>query len=221
MGGMQFNNRVMKNLIIIGARGFGREVYDLATQCAGYNIEYVIKGFLDDKIDALDGFENYPQIISSVEAYKIQEEDVFVCAMGAVKWKKHYVELVLQKGGSFINLIHPTTKLNTNALVGIGLLAFMYSNISNDCVIEDFVTIQGYVGLGHDTKIRKWAHLSSYSFTGGFVVLEEESTLNTRATVLPHVIVRKGATVGAASLVIRNVKENTTVFGVPAKKLEF
>jgi len=211
----------MKNLVIVGARGFGREVYDLATQCAGFNIEYVVKGFLDDKSDALEGFANYPQILSSVENYKIEENDVFVCAMGSVKWKKHYAELILAKGGKFINLIHPSTKLNTNAVVGTGLLVFMYANISNDCIIEDFVTIQGYVGLGHDTKICKWGHLSSYSFTGGFVVLEEEVTLNTRATVLPNVIVRKGATVGAASLVIKNVKENTTVFGIPAKKIEF
>ncbi len=211
----------MKNLIIIGARGFGREVYDLATQCSGYNIEYVIKGFLDDKMDALNGFENYPQIISSVEDYEIQENDIFVCALGTVKWKKYYAELILEKGGSFINLIHPSTKLNTNVCVGIGLIVFMYANISNDCIIEDFVTIQGYVGLGHDTKIKKWAHLSSYSFTGGFVILEEESTLNTRATILPHITVRKGATVGASSLVIKNVKEHTTVFGVPAKKLDF
>ncbi|MDQ8013471.1 MAG: sialic acid O-acetyltransferase [Flavobacterium nitrogenifigens] len=211
----------MKNLIIVGARGFGREVYDLATQCAGFNIEYVVKGFLDDKSDALEGFSNYPQILSSVEDYKIEENDVFVCAMGSVKWKKHYAELILAKGGKFINLIHPSTKLNTNAAIGTGLLVFMYANISNDCIIEDFVTIQGYVGLGHDTKICKWAHVSSYSFTGGFVVLEEEVTLNTRATVLPNIIVRKGATVGAASLVIKNVKENTTVFGIPAKKIEF
>lgn len=211
----------MKNLIIVGARGFGREVYDLATHCSGFNLEYVIKGFLDDKADALDGFENYPPIISSVEDYKIEENDVFVCALGTVKWKKHYTELILAKGGKFINLIHPSTKLNTNAITGKGLLVFMYANISNDCIIEDFVTIQGYAGLGHDTKIHKWSHLSSYSFTGGFVVLEEEVTLNTRATVLPHVIVRKGATVGACSLVIKNVKENTTVFGIPAKKLDF
>lgn len=211
----------MKDLIIVGARGFGREVYDLATQCSGYNIEYTIKGFLDDKADVLDGFENYPAILSSVEDYVIQENDVFVCALGTVQWKKHYAELIQAKEGSFINLIHPSTKLNTNAVVGTGLLVFMYANISNDCVIEDFVTIQGYVGLGHDTKIHKWAHLSSYSFTGGFVVLEEEVTLNTRATVLPRVTVRKGATVGACSMVIKNVKENTTVFGVPAKKLDF
>lgn len=199
----------------------GREVYDLAIQCSGYKSDYVVKGFLDDKADALLNFDNYPKIISSVEEYEVQENDVFVCALGDIKWKKHYVELILAKGGKFINLIHPSTNLNTNATIGNGLIVFMYANISNDCIIEDYVTIQGYVGLGHDTKICKWSHLSSFSFTGGFVILEEQVLLNTRATILPHVIVRKGATVGASSLVIKNVKENTTVFGVPAKKLEF
>jgi sugar O-acyltransferase (sialic acid O-acetyltransferase NeuD family) len=211
----------MKNLIIIGARGYGREVHDLAKDCSGYNTAYTIKGFLDDKSDALDGFDNYPEIISSVEAYEIQENDVFVCALGSVQWKKHYIELILSKGGKFINLVHPTSFINTNAVIGNGVIIFMYSNISNDCVIEDFVTIQGFVGLGHDTKIGKWSHLNTYSFTGGFAVLEEEACLHTRASVLPNVIVRKGATVGASSLAIKNVKEGTTVFGVPAKVLSF
>ncbi|UUF12255.1 MULTISPECIES: sialic acid O-acetyltransferase [Flavobacterium] len=211
----------MKNLIIIGARGYGREVCGLARQCSGYNTEYTIKGFLDDKLDALDGFENYPAIISSVENYEIQDNDVFVCALGDLKWKKHYVEIILSKGGQFINLIHPTVVFTSNVKLGNGIIIFMYSNISNDCVLDDFVTIQGFVAIGHDSKIGKWCHINAYSFTGGYTVLEEEVCLNTRSTVLPNIIVRKGATVGAASLVIKNVKENTTVFGVPAKKMEF
>lgn len=78
----------MKKLIIIGARGFGREVFSLATRSIGYNEEFSIKGFLDSKSDVLDEFENYPPIIGSVEDYEIQEDDVFVCALGSVKWKK-------------------------------------------------------------------------------------------------------------------------------------
>jgi sugar O-acyltransferase (sialic acid O-acetyltransferase NeuD family) len=211
----------MKNLIIIGARGFGREVYDLAKQCAGFNIEYRIKGFLDDKSESLETFDNYPKIISSVETYEVQENDVFICALGSIHWKKYYIEIVLSKGGKFINLIHPSVIFNSNAKIGNGLIIFMYVNISNDCIVEDFVTIQGYVGLGHDTRIGKWSHLNAFCFTGGFVVLEEEVCLNTRATILPKVIVSKGATVGSSSLVIKNVKANTTVFGIPALKLKF
>lgn len=211
----------MKNLIIIGARGYGREVYNLALQCDGYNKDYVIKGFLDDKLDALVGFDNYPEIISDVESYKIQEDDVFTCALGSVKWKKYYVEMIVSKGGIFINLVHPTLIFNSNVKMGKGLIVFMYSNISNDCNIGDFVTIQSFVGVGHDSKIGDWCHINAYSFMGGFAILEEEVCLNTRATILPNVIVGKGATVGAASLAIKNVKANTTVFGVPATVLKF
>ena len=38
----------MKQLIIIGAGGFGRETYCTAKESIGYGEEYVIKGFLDD-----------------------------------------------------------------------------------------------------------------------------------------------------------------------------
>lgn len=89
----------MKSLIIIGARGFGREVFDLAKECSGFGSEFYIKGFLDDKKDALVSFSNYPPILDSVEKYKIQENDIFVCALGDVVDKKKYVSLILAKGG--------------------------------------------------------------------------------------------------------------------------
>ncbi len=211
----------MKNLIIIGARGYGREVYNLAIQCPGYNTEYEIKGFLDDDFEALNGFEGYPKIISSVEEYEIKENDVFVCALGSIKWKKHYVEIILLKGGVFINLIHPSSIILTNVKYGVGIIVFMYSNISNDCTLGDFVTIQGFVAIGHDSKIGSWCHLNAYSFMGGYAVLDEQVCLNTRATILPNLKIGKNAIVGAGSVVIKNVKDNITVFGNPAKKIEF
>ena len=78
----------MKNLLIIGARGFGREVYSLAKEAQGYHKEFVVKGFLDDKADALNGMGNYPPIIDSVEHYLPEEDDVFVCALGDVVDRK-------------------------------------------------------------------------------------------------------------------------------------
>ena len=73
----------MKHLLIIGARGFGREVYDLAMNCIEAGADFDIKGFLDDKVDALNGLGGYPPIISSVEDYEIQPGDVFICGLGS------------------------------------------------------------------------------------------------------------------------------------------
>ena len=38
----------MKNLIIIGAGGMGRTVYDNALESVGYGETFVVKGFIDD-----------------------------------------------------------------------------------------------------------------------------------------------------------------------------
>ena len=55
----------MKHLLIVGARGWGREVYASAVQSKAFrNGEYDIKGFLDSKADALSDLQgNFPPII--------------------------------------------------------------------------------------------------------------------------------------------------------------
>ena len=37
----------MKNLIIIGAGGYGREMSEFAKEACGYGEEFVVKGFID------------------------------------------------------------------------------------------------------------------------------------------------------------------------------
>ena len=37
----------MKNLVIIGAGSYGREIYNLALECKGYGTDFIIKGFVD------------------------------------------------------------------------------------------------------------------------------------------------------------------------------
>lgn len=211
----------MKNLIIIGARGFGREVYNLAKRCDGYNKEFVIKGFLDDKAEALLGF-NYPsQIISSVEDYSPEKDDVFVCALGDVQWKMKYSAIILDKGGEFFNLIHPSAIIMDNVSMGKGVIIMPHVLISNDSTVGDHVTIQAFTALGHDCKIGDWSQLNSYSFMGGFCELEKGVTLNPQSVILPKLKVGENAVVGAGSVVIKNVKPKTTVFGNPAKVLNF
>ena len=44
----------MKNLIIIAAGGMGRTLYDMARESLGFATEFVIKGFIDDNLSALN-----------------------------------------------------------------------------------------------------------------------------------------------------------------------
>ena len=50
--------------------------------------------------------------------------------------------------------------------------------------------------------------------------IEDFVWIGAGATILPGVTVKRGAVVGACSLVTRDVEENTVVVGVPAKKVK-
>lgn len=210
----------MKHLLIIGARGWGREVYDIAKACirAGENIE--VKGFLDDKSNALDSYKNYPPIIGPVESYIVQKDDVFICALGDVNYKKDYVEKVLNKGGEFISLIHPTAVIGNNAKIGVGCIIGAYANISCDTIVGDYVTISIKAGVGHDSTVGDYTHIGGLTNISGFVSIGKQVTIHPCSNIIPHRVINDNSIVGTGSVVIRNVKAGATVFGNPAKTIE-
>ena len=211
----------MKNLIIIGARGFGREYCNSLKLYENYGKEFIIKGFLDDKVEALDVFSGYPPILSSVEEYEIEEDDIFTCALGDPIYRKKYVNIVKQKGGAFMTLIDSKSIIHPDAQIGEGVMISAFCSISANVTIGDFSTVQPFCNFGHDAIVGSFCAIESYSFMGGFSSIGNNVTLHTRSTILPQIKVRDNSIVGAGSVVLRNVKSNTTVFGVPAKKIDF
>lgn len=213
----------MKHLLIIGARGWGREVYAGAIGTKAYRDgEYDVKGFLDSKADAFEGLKgNYPPIICAPEDYETQPDDVFFVAMGEPKWRRYYAEMMQAKGAEFISIIDDQAYVNPTATIGKGSIIGRWSIVSDNVQIGDFVMIHGYTTLGHDVKINDFSSVESYCFFGGYSELGAESIMHVRSNLTPHKKVGNKAVVGASSVVIRNVPDGQHVLGNPAKKIEY
>ena len=208
----------MKNLIIIGAGGMGRTIYSNALESVGYGEGFVVKGFIDDNLQALDGFENYPPIIDTIKDYVPQLDDVFVSSIGGAA-RRPCMEEIIGRGGEFMELIHQTSRIYTNAKLGKGNFIGAYSVIGNDTVIGDYNMIQSYTVIGHDARIGNWNRIDTHVTCVGGIVIEDEVHIHTSAVISHNVRVETGAHVGALSFVIRKVKAGTTVMGIPAKRL--
>lgn len=211
----------MKNLLIIGARGWGREVYEIAVACIAAGANFKIKGFLDDKADALDKYKDYPPIISTVESYEVQNDDVFVCALGDVNYKRIYIQKILNKGGDFISLIHPTAIIGHNARIGKGCIIGAYANLSCDTKIGDYVTFSIKAGMGHDSSIDDYTHIGGLTNISGFVQIGKNVTIHPCCDIVPNRKIGDNSTIGTGSVVLNNIKPGITVFGNPAKKIDF
>ena len=210
----------MKNLIIIGAGGFGREMFAAARESVGYGESFRIKGFLDGNVSALDGFQGYPAIIGAPETYAIEEGDVFVTALGSISARRRCAAMIEDRGGKFISVIHRSASLGPNVTVGDG--SFIAHNVvltadisvgCHSCVFHGTV-------IGHDTVLEDFTHVYSLVSVGGGVRIREGAALFPGARIVPRIEIGECSVVGIGSAVVRSVDSGTTVFGVPARRLE-
>ena len=213
----------MKQLLIIGARGWGREVYDAISRTKEVQSgKMIIKGFLDSKTDAFEGLRgNYPPIICAPEDYEVQSDDVFFVAMGDPNWRKHYAELIENKGGRFYTYISPDAHVVETAEIGEGSFVSGWSSVSDNVTIGRHVVIHALVIIGHDAVVQDYGTLLTDVFLGGDVEVGECSEMNPKSMIIPHKKIGKNVKVGAASVIMRNVGDDVSVFGNPAKKMEF
>ncbi len=209
----------MKHLVIIGAGGFGREIFCSARESIGYGEEFDIKGFLDDNMLALEGYNGYPSILGTVNDYTPETDDVFACAVGVVKTRKELSEIIIEKGGKFINLIHKTAYLSMNVKIGEGCLILADTRVHCDVTIGNHVILQPKAIIGHDVTIGDWTLINAFADCGGMSKIGNEVTMHTTSFCLPLSKIEDGATVGAGSVVLRKVKAGQTVIGVPAKPI--
>lgn len=216
------NKKPLKQLLIIGARGWGREVYNAISKTKEVKSgDLIIKGFLDSKSDAFDGLRGcYPPIICAPEDYEIQPDDVFFVAMGDPHWRKHYAEMIENKGGRFYTYISPDAHIVETAEIGDGSFISGWTCVSDNVTLGRHVVLHSFVIVGHNAVVKDFGTLLSYAFLGGETEMGECSEMNPKSMIVPHRRIGNNVIVGAASVVMRNIGDDVSVFGNPAVKLK-
>ena len=209
----------MKELIIIGAGGYGRELFHLCKECIGYGKSFKVVGYISDTIDPLKNYLDYPPIIGDIKSHNVTENQVFICSISNVKVRLAIIKKLVTKNAVFINLIHNTARITKTSKLGVGCIVGPFASIGADVNIGDFCIFQTGVIIGHDVEINDNTRVDNYSIVVAGVKLKQNTTVHSNSVINANVIVEEGAIIGACSFVVRNVKSGTTVYGNPAKIL--
>ena len=86
-------------------------------------------------------------------------------------------------------------------------------------IIEDNVKIDNLVQIAHNCKIGKNSLIIGGAMIGGGVVIGENAWISPNVTILQKTKIGNRAQVGIGSVLLRHVKDDTKVFGNPAKKI--
>lgn len=213
----------MKHLVIIGVGGFAREVYWHAQESIGFGTEWDLKGFLDGDVRLAEGEYKKLELplLGNIRDYEIQDHDVFISAIGEPKTRKKLVNIMLERGANFINLISNKATVHGNAKLGIGDILSPGTNIHDHSIIGDFVVFNLNSGVGHDSCIGDFCSFMGLSGVCGNVQVGKEVYFATLATALPHTKIGDGAEIGPGSIVFKSVRAGRRVFGNPALPYEF
>ena len=208
----------MKDLIVVGAGGFGRETIYVAERINENNPQWNIKGFIDDNLSALDNVTcDYP-IIGRIQDWMPAENEVFALGISSPLLKEKLSSALKERGAKFETLIAPKAFINKHVTIGEGCVVLGGS--IGDCVkIGNFVHVTSSI-IGQDSEI------GDYCTTTAFANIVS-AKLGKRVFVGSHAVVMNNRKIGddaficAGSIVFSHVKANTKVFGNPAKKVTF
>lgn len=205
----------MKDIIIVGAGGCGREVANWIEDINEIEETWNILGFIDDNANALEGFPSKYNIIDSISNH-VPGNACYAIGIANPPVKKMIAEMLESKGAKFASIIHPSTRIYTEFPLGRGLITYPNAKISTGCKIGNFVNIQSTI-IGHDVLIEDYVTVSSSCGVTGGTKLREACFLADHAAISVGMEIGKNAYVGIGSVVIRDVKEDTRVFGNPAR----
>ncbi len=209
----------MKDIIIAGAGGFGREALELIKQINSKRKRWNIKGFINDIPDALIGKKCEYGIIGTIVDWQPSANEVFVVGISSPVGKEKVANMLKSKGAKFATLISPYAMVSDSAEIGEGCVISGRSSIGVEAKIGNFVHIAGSMVGGN-------AIIGDYSTTTGFANITN-ACLGKRVFVGSHAVILNKLKVGddaficAGSIVFGNVKACTKVFGNPAKRMDF
>ena len=210
----------MKDIVIIGAGGFGREVAWLIEDINKVNNEWNIVGFVDDN-KSIQGTEiNGYKVVGDIDW--LEKQEVFVVnAIGDPVIKKKVMDKLDGSKNKYPVLIHPSVICSDRVSFGEGSIICAGNIITVNVEIGKHVIINLDCTIGHDANIGDYSTVLPSVNVSGFVKTEECVSVGTGSAIIQGVNIGRNTVVGAGAVVVKDLPANCTAVGSPAKPIKF
>ena len=200
-----------KNVVIIGAGGHAKVIADIVRK-SGDNL----LGFLDDTKEAgtefFDGF-----ILGNTDTVAEYSDAEFIIGIGSNGIRKK----ISQKIGDvpFYTAIHPTAVIGEGVTLGEGSCVMANAVINPGATVGKHVIVNTASVVEHDNVISDYVHICPAAALAGTVSVGEATQLGIGAKVKNNTDICAGVIVGAGAVVVKNIAEEGTYVGIPARKV--
>lgn len=211
-------------VLVWGAGGHGKVVTDLARVCG-----HTVIGFVDSDATTLGN------VVEPGGACVVIPEDELKRSLAAgTQLPRGARYVLLGIGDNQIRrrclsalddtllskaLVHPHATVSDSTILGDASVVFAGAVINAGARLGRAVIINSGAVVEHDCVIADGVHISPNATLTGGVIVDEGAWVGAGAAILPGLRIGRRSIVGAGAVVIRNVPDDVTVVGNPAREL--
>lgn len=196
----------MNRILIFGAGGQGKIVADILGERAA--------GFVDEN-PALHGTTllGLPVFASFADV----EHDGVIVAIGNNANRRALTERFVSAGERLATAIHPFTSIARSATIGEGSMLSSGVILLPNAAIGRGVLLNTKASVDHDSVVEDFVHIAPTSTVGANVRIGTETFLGLTTTVISNLTIGARVVTGAGSVVLRDLPDDVTAWGVPAR----
>ncbi len=209
-----------RRIIVVGAGGCAREVRWLAEQIPGFEFA----GYVVSDPTKLGPRDSKAEVVGDTAWLSTHKDrfDALAMGIGTPSSRLRVAEELSREHGPdrWPALVHTGVPFDRGTCrFDHGALLFAGVTVTVNVHVEPFAMISMHSTLAHECRIGRGSVLNPSVNVSGGVVVGDGVLIGTGAQIIQYLRIGRGATVGAGAVVIKDVSEDTTVVGVPARPL--
>lgn len=206
----------MRDLVILGAGGYGTEALEVAEAMNEDTSRWNILGILDDDHRKHGALICDHPVLGGRDWLDGRDLDVVVCLGQPSLRRLVCLDVAARCRVAFPSLIHPAATISKRAQIGPGTVVFAGSVVATNTRIGNHVLVGRNASVGHDLSVEDYVNIFPAATLSGHSSIGEGTEIGSNATVIPMMQVGCWSVIGAGAVVTRDFPDNITAVGMPA-----
>lgn len=201
----------MDQILIFGAGGHAKVVYDIVTKQGRYEV-----AAFPALIEAASLFGKPVTRQADFTSLKINKG---LIAIGDNVIREQVQKLILEKNPAFefVTAIHPSAQIGLDVKIGAGTVIMANVTVNPCTTIGEHVIVNTGSNIDHDCVLQNFSSIAPGATLGGNVKIGAYTAISLGAHLVHNINIGEHTIIGAGSTVLGDIGRHQLAFGVPCK----